>query len=496
MTAAFNEAKAAEDAAIKAFEELVAAKTKEINALTHAIETKMTRSGELSVEIVQMKNDLDDTQAALIEDQAFLKDLEKNCATKTSEWEEIVNTRNEELLALADTIKVLNDDDSLELFKKTLPGASASFMQLSVSSASARARALAEIRKVRRPNLDFIALAIQGKKIGFGKVIGMIDEMVATLKTEQQDDDHKKEYCAKQFDLADDKKKSLERSVADLETAIEDAKEGIASLQADISALEKSIKALDKAVAEATEQRKEENEDFTQLMASDSAAKELLGFAKNRLNKFYNPKLYKAAPKRELSDEDRATLAAGGTLAPTEAPGGIAGTGVTVLADVSEHSQAKPPPPPEAPGAYKKKGEESNGVIAMIDLLKKDLDKEMTVAQTEEKDSQEDYEQFMKDSADKRAEDSKNLQDKEGALADMQAALEKDTEAKASTTAELGATLQYIQSLHAECDWLLQYFDVRKEARTSEIDALGKAKAVLSGADFSLVQMKTQRFLQ
>merc|ERR1719217_1896076 len=150
--------------------------------------------------------------------------------------------------------------------------------------------------------------------------------MVVTLKTEQQDDDHKKEYCNEEFDLADDKKKSLERSVSDLEKAIADAKEGIAASKDDIAALEASIKALDKSVAEATEQRKEENEEFQALMASDSAAKEILGFAKNRLNKFYNPKLYKPPPKRELSEEDRATLAAGGTLAPTAAPGGIAGT--------------------------------------------------------------------------------------------------------------------------------------------------------------------------
>merc|ERR1719178_613159 len=132
----------------------------------------------------------------------------------------------------------------------------------------------------------------------------------------------------------------------------------------------------------------------------------------------------------------------------------------------------------------------------MIDLLVKDLDKEMTVAKTEEKDAQADYEDMMKDSAAKRADDSKSLADKEAALADMQAALEKDTEAKASATKELGATLQYIQSLHNECDWLLQFYDVRKEARTSEIDALGKAKAVLSGADYSLVQTKSRHFLQ
>jgi chromosome segregation ATPase len=285
----------------------------------------------------------------------------------------------------------------------------------------------------------------------------------------------------------------LEHSISDLDTMIADTKEAIATLDDEIAALEASIKALDKAVAEATDQRKEENEDYTELMASDSAAKELLGFAKNRLNKFYNPKLYKPPPKRVLSEEDRITVNMGGTLAPTAAPGGIAGTGVTVLADVSEN--VKPPPPPEAPGAFVKKTEESNGVIAMIDLLIKDLDKEMTVSTTEEKDAQADYETFMKDSADKRADDSKTLADKEAALADAKAALEKTTEEKASTTKELMATLQYIQSLHNECDWLLQYFTVRAEARASEVDALGKAKAVLSGADYSLVQVKSHKFL-
>merc|ERR1719401_645381 len=138
MTKAFAEAKASEDAAIKAFDELVAAKTKEINALTHALETKMVRTGELAVEIVQMKNDLTDTQEALIEDKAFLKDMEKTCATKAAEWEEIVKTRAAETLALADTIKVLNDDDALELFKKALPAASSAFVQMDSTSTSAR----------------------------------------------------------------------------------------------------------------------------------------------------------------------------------------------------------------------------------------------------------------------------------------------------------------------------------------------------------------------
>merc|ERR1719453_2184216 len=108
-------------------------------------------------------------------------------------------------------------------------------------------------------------------------------------------------------------------------------------------------------------------------MAADTAAEELLQPAKNRLNKFYNPKLYKPPPKRELSAEDRITVSMGGTAPPTAPPGGIAGTGVAVLAQ-----REAPPPPPETYGAYAKKGEESSGVIAMIDLLIEDLATEMT----------------------------------------------------------------------------------------------------------------------
>jgi hypothetical protein len=138
-----------------------------------------------------------------------------------------------------------------------------------------------------------------------------------------------------------------------------------------------------------------------------------------------------------------------------------------------------------------KKSEESNGVIAMMDILVRDLDKEMTVAEAEEKNSQADYERTMKDSADKRAADTKMLGDKQSAKADATAALEGHNEDKASSSNELAATLEYIHSLHGECDWLVKFFEQRKEARTNEIDALGSAKAVLAGADYSFLQSAT-----
>merc|ERR1719265_1619926 len=233
MTSNLNEATNDENNAIKAYEGLMGAKTKEVNALTASIAEKSVRLGELLVSLVEMKEDLDDTQKSLLEDKKFLADLGKNCALKTKEHEENMKMRSEELVALADTIKILNDDDALELFKKTLPGASA-FVQMTETAQNQRQQALAIVRAARQgqghPELNFLALALQGKKVDFSKVIKMIDDMVATLKKEQQDDNDKKEYCQMQFDQADDKKKGLERGISNLEKAISKEKEAIATI--------------------------------------------------------------------------------------------------------------------------------------------------------------------------------------------------------------------------------------------------------------------------
>merc|ERR1719310_768431 len=230
-------------------------------------------------------------------------------------------------------------------------------------------------------------------------------------------------YCNKEFDATDDKRKMLEQAIADAEKAIADAEEGISTLTSEIKALNEAIEALDKSVAEATEQRQKENAEYTELMSSNTAAVDLLNLAKNRLNKFYNPKLYVPPPKRELSEEDRIMVSMGGTAPPTPAPGGIAGTGITAMVELDD----APAPPPKA-ASYSKKTEESTGVIAMMDLLIKDLKAEMQTAEAEEKDAQADYETMAADAA---------ITEKEGAKAETEAALQNQKDAKASATKEL-----------------------------------------------------------
>merc|ERR1719378_2049860 len=132
------DATAEENSAISNFDSLVASKKKEIEALTKSIESKTARVGELGVKIAQMENDLEDTKEGLVEDKKFLADLDTNCELKKKEWAAYKEMQGQEMVALADTIKVLNDDDALELFKKTLPGASSSFVQVQVGKKAMR----------------------------------------------------------------------------------------------------------------------------------------------------------------------------------------------------------------------------------------------------------------------------------------------------------------------------------------------------------------------
>merc|ERR1719336_3573965 len=339
-----------------------------------------------------------------------------------------------------------------------------SLVQVQDSSAAMRQRAvdaLAKSRSGMRPgqhrHIDFVLLALRGRKVGFEKVAKLVDSLVVTLNNEQKDDDNKKAYCEAQFDKADDKKKTLERSISDTTAVIEEAKESLATLAEEIKALKAGIVALDKAVEEATEQRKAEAAEDKELVSSNAAAKELILFAKNRLQKFYNPRLHKAAPERELSEGDQIYVNEGGDI-PTEAPGGIANTGITALMQLFSRSRAAPAPPPEVAAAYKKKSEGSAGVMAMMDLLVQDLDKETTEAEVEEKNAKEAYQNVMAESAAKRTEDAKALTDKEAASADLKSSLQRSQADKKSDTRELMGTMKYIQSLKAECDWLLQYF--------------------------------------
>merc|ERR1719379_1712559 len=123
-----------------------------------------------------------------------------------------------------------------------------------------------------------------------------------------------------------------------------------------MAAIKAGLAELDKSVAEATEQRKDEHEDFLSESAANQAVVELLGMAKNRLNKFYNPTIYV---------EPEAT--------PEEA----------FFAQVSTKMYQPGPPPETFSGEYKK-SESSAGIIKMIEDMVRDVEKDMAEAKRDE----------------------------------------------------------------------------------------------------------------
>merc|ERR1719253_1407636 len=219
MDKALSGAISDEEAAAKGYDELKAAKSAEVASSSEAIEAKTARSGELAVAIVTTKDDLKDTTAELNDTQAFLANLASQCETKKKEWAERSKMRSQEVAAISEAIGILNDDDALDLFKKTMSLAqqqeSMGFLQQrSKESLALRARALVHVLAKKDP-----------------RHIAQIDGVVEVLGNEQADDDSQKDFCDKDLAKSEKEKKSTED----------------ASLQAE-------IKALDKAVAEATEQ--------------------------------------------------------------------------------------------------------------------------------------------------------------------------------------------------------------------------------------------------
>ena len=481
---------AAEEAAVEGFKELSGAKKQEIAAASEAIESKTVRSGELAVAVTTTADDIEDTTAEMKETQAFLANLSVQCAEKKKEWAERQSMRAEEVAAIGEAIKILNDDDALDLFKKTLSLSQASTVLLQDKSTAARALrartvlAAASKTSSHATTLSLLEAQLKAKKVDFSKITEQIDGMVKVLEAEQKEDDDTKVFCTTEIEKADAEKADTEEGIAASAAAIEEMTESSATLAEEIATLQKEIKALDKAVTEATEQRKEEHEDFITFQTENNAAVQLIEKAKNRLLKFYRPNMYKEAPKRELTEEEKLLAASGASdMIATEAPEMIPGTSIAAFfAQVHQH--AAPPAPPATWDAYQKKDGKSNGVIALMEMLAKELEDGITTSKHEEETAQKDYERLMSDSQATRAKNVESITTKEAAKADLDTKIEETKEKKVNQETTLDNVKQLLLDLHSKCDFIIENFDMRKAARVNEKEGLDNAKSVLSGANF------------
>jgi septal ring factor EnvC (AmiA/AmiB activator) len=502
-----------EAAAVAGFTDMKASKEKEVEFADESIESKKERVGALAVSIVQAKDLAEDSAAEAAAAKKFAATLEEQCATKKKEWAEICKMRADELAGIGEAIGILTDDDALDVFKKTMPAAALvqsnsdvpvgfghhrnmftgemSFLQARKTPAQRiqKARALlasaASGNKAPGVALMFFSLKSKmhlaeksGGAVDFSAIFKMIDEMIAILTKDSADDAAQKDFCVAELTKAEDEKAATDDKLNSLAAQISEITDGAAETAEKLTALAASIASLDKDVAEATEQRKTEHEEFSENVKMTEIALELIGKAKNRLQKFYNPTLYKAPPKKEMSMEEK--IIAGGSSALLQSEAAFDAGFVQIRA----HTKVAPPEAPEGPGAFKK-SEKSAGVLGLMDMVIGEMKTGLTEAKMDEKYAQKEYVELMKDSQESRAQDLKSTTQAQGQKAELEGALTEAKENQMLTLEQSSNVISTIAKLHGSCDFLLKNFELRLNARTAEIEGLKTAKAVLAGANFS-----------
>jgi len=314
-----------------------------------------------------------------------------------------------------------------------------------------RARAATVLRnaakRARLPELSI--LASQVELDAFTKVKKMIDDMIAMLKVQQEDEVKKKDWCDKEFQENEMQTMKAEDLAKDQSVKIEDLTSSIKTLGEEIAAAKKAIADLQMEEQRASENRKVENMDFQKTVADQVATQGILAKALDKLATFYD-KLFLVQTGHKSHVQQR-------------------------------HSGEKKQAPPMPEMEYKPSSGAS-GIMSMIEKLiydAKELEQDSIKAESE---AQLAYETFIKDTNDS----VKTLQDEVVTKTEELAKAKKDKteteEALQGTMKDLEDLNKYLAGLHKDCDYLLKNFMIRQESRAAEIEALQQAKQILSGA--------------
>jgi len=478
MQHSIKEQESAETVAADGFADLKGAKDQEIAVSGESISSKELRVGKLAVSIADAKDELEDTQSELKDAQEMLHTLTTQCGSRQKEFETRLKLRNDEIAAISEAIKVLNDDDALDVFKKAVPADVAAlqteksgFLQLHHASSQLQ-KAIEMVRKTSSSSQDrhlsFLLnsmsaqlrveersrkhAAVQAPDMR--GVVKMIDGMIDLLNKEQADDEKKKEWCWQEGNKAEKELGAKHDALDNHKAAGEKFADQLAGYGEDLKALEKSIADLDGQVAGATELRKKEHAEYAASVQMAEVAVQLLDKAKNKLMKFYNPAEY----KDEESKKD-----------------------ASFLQTIIQHNQnRKAAQMPELPKLGELKQQNEGGVVALMDRIKNELIRDKDEAEFEEKTARQDYVSLMSESAETRAQDAKSLVAKTSSRAQLEKDIIQNNGQTKLSMDELMNANQYVADVHQSCDFLLQNFAPTKDARMQELDGLKNAKGMLA----------------
>lgn len=499
-----------EESAKQDFSSLEKAKKAELDVNEKAVITKDKRIGELKLSISEASHALEDAEEELANAEKFLSSMKEQCASMEKNKAMRQKMRNDEIAAISEAIKILNDDDALEVFSKAKSASLVqkrttydAFLQVGSTRSTKRAssRSMLKLvsahRAVEEPAAEEVDPMAEAEKM----VTGMIGGMIKNLHEEDVDEEIKKIWCANETKVNEALKASKTTEEEQLTASMEEMEDSISTLAEEIKGLGESIQAIDKEVHELTVERKAEHQEFVDSLSTSATALRLIDKAIVRLEKFYSPEAHakKAAAAKEaaLKKAGLALLSKSSTNPNTlairreeERLGGsdfdsFLQTSSKVTLRIRESDAVaqtvSPVNLPEVPGAYVKK--ESGGVIGLMNEFKTEMKTEMTEAEVEEKHAAEDYVRIMEDAKMSRSQDVKSLNDKKRAKAQLDESFVDAKGRKAMLEAELHNLELYLVTVHHDCDVLLANFEANHEARIAKELGLKQTESMITKND-------------
>merc|ERR1719316_1183077 len=403
------------------YEGVKAGKEKEIAAGESQIDTKTGLLADTDEKNAQSKKQLAETRATLAADTEFLGKLKEQCKLFNEEYEARTATRTLETTAVSKALVFLSSDEAQDLVSRTF-----SFIQKSTSKNTHRRNKVVEaLSKVATEFKDprISTLAISARLDAFTKVKGSINDMIAALAKEQEEEVQHKDFCVDEINANEKETQIKEQKKGTLEVQIDDLTETIDKLGKLIKELQAKIADLQIQLKRAGEDREMENSLFQTTVADQRATQKLLAGALNILKGFY----------------DKAAL---------------------VQKSTGKQEPAGPPPPPGFK-AYSNNAQ-SGGVMAMITQIVDDAKAMETDAIKAEEQAQIAYETFVTET--NAAITAATKESITAAESKAKAESEKsDTElARDGVVDEITALYGENGDLHKSCDYTLKNFDLRQ----------------------------------
>lgn len=430
----------------KRWEEIKYIKEKEIDELREWLLARKSLWASTCREILEKERELEDLKEnGYRRAKKALDDMIADCTAKATAYEKRTKERNLERAALTKAIQLLNTDEHLAIFKRTLKD-HLSFLQQEVKAQEVMRRAHDTLTSQRRRDwrIDLIALSMHGgKAVDFKKILKKIEDMIVLLGKQQATDDSKKKLCDADLKERYDNKAEYQKEVTYYKAQVASDQSDFDSNVELLGELNQEISDLDYSVVEAGESRKKENSLYEKELQDNEKSVSLLKGAKQTLDEVYN---------RE--DGDRFAEFA------------------QVNGSHSRHSSHKEIPP----------------VVGVFGQLIADLKMEMRDNKIQEDRMQLDYKFVMDDAKERRKNMMLRKEQLDIAKAMAEGRLRKSRSGFTTYSWRLQQNDDMLKSLHLECDWLVKNYQTREYARTSEISSLKSAADTLRGANVDFLQ--------